>query len=147
MIKLELSEKALRFTLEALNGEISNREMRLTDAALGENERADIGNDTALLRAVQKDFARSLENWDSVEPLPGDARLRAKLGLIIQCLYCDGFSEKEQESLIAWGCRASPDPAWTDYIYWPMRFGLDGSIEAALDRVFSYQAINLPRSE
>jgi hypothetical protein len=80
---LELSEKALGFALEALNGKISNREMRLRDAALGENERADINNDTALLRSIQKDFARSLKNWVSAEPLPRDTRSRAKLGLII----------------------------------------------------------------
>lgn len=72
-----------------------------------------------------------------------DSSQRSKLRLIMQCLLCDGFSESEQDTLITMGRVASPDPAWTNYLYWPDRFGLDGSVDAALNKAFAYQPIIL----
>jgi hypothetical protein len=70
---------------------------------------------------------------------------RAKLKMIIECLLSMAFSKDEEAWLFAAGKAVSPDPAWSDYVYWPERFGLDGSVEAALDRAFAYLPINLPR--
>jgi hypothetical protein len=73
-------------------------------------------------------------------------RQSAKLGLIMQCLLSCAFSEAEEAWLFAAGVAASPDPAspdpaWAEYIYWPDRYGLDGSVATAVAKAFAYQPI------
>jgi hypothetical protein len=109
---------------------------------ISDDEISDRQNDLALLNTILPNLKNKRDEYLAKEP-DGDAINRAKLKLIIQCLYAEGFSEAEQSELINMGSAASPDSSWTDYIYWPGRHGLDGSIEAALDRVFSYKPILL----
>jgi hypothetical protein len=68
---------------------------------------------------------------------------RTKLRLVMECLLSCAFSEDEEGQLIQIGRAACADPAWIDYLYWPDRHGLDGSIDAALDKAFAYQPIIL----
>lgn len=76
-----------------------------------------------------------------------DDKNRGKLKLVMKCLLSCAFSEDEEAALIRMGRTATSDPAWMDYIYWPERFGLDGSVEAALEKALAYQPIILdPRS-
>jgi hypothetical protein len=70
-----------------------------------------------------------------------DGKSRAKLRLVMECLLSRAFTEDEEGQLIQMGRAACPDPAWTDYLYWPDRHGLDGSVDAALDKAFAYQPI------
>jgi hypothetical protein len=72
-----------------------------------------------------------------------DDMSRTKLRLVMECLLSCAFTEDEEGQLIGMGRAACADPAWTDYLYWPDRHGLDGSIDAALDKAFSYQPIIL----
>jgi hypothetical protein len=72
-----------------------------------------------------------------------DDKSRAKLRLVIECLLSCTFTEGEEGQLIEMGRAACSDPAWTDYLYWPNRHGLDGSIDAALDKAFAFQPIIL----
>ncbi len=67
-----------------------------------------------------------------------------KLSLIMQCLISATFSEEEEKWLFAAGTATSPDPAWADYIYWPDRHDLDGTVEAAVAKAFAYRPIILP---
>jgi hypothetical protein len=143
MIEVQFSAKALRFTLSAIDLQIAAHLVEIELLTTGDDQRSELSNDTALLNAVALELRRKLEEWESQLPPLGDARARAKLRYIMQCLYCDGFSEQEQDALIKMGGKASPDPSWTNYIYWPDRYGLDGSIEGALDKIFSYQTIRL----
>jgi hypothetical protein len=69
---------------------------------------------------------------------------REKLRLVMECLLSLSFTKDEEKWLFEVGNSACLDPAWADYIYWPNRFGLDGSIEAALEKAFAYQPIVLP---
>jgi hypothetical protein len=68
---------------------------------------------------------------------------KTKLALIMECLLSCAFSQTEEAWLFAAGSAASPDPAWADYIYWPDRYGLDGSVDAAVERAFTYKPIIL----
>jgi hypothetical protein len=61
----------------------------------------------------------------------------------MECLLSCAFTEDEESQLIRMGRAACADPAWADYLYWPDRHGLDGSIDAALDKACSYQPIIL----
>jgi hypothetical protein len=70
----------------------------------------------------------------------------AKLKLIIECLISATFSKEEEKWLFAAGNAVCADTSWPDYIYWPDRYGLDGSVEAAVARAFTYQPIALPSS-
>jgi hypothetical protein len=72
-----------------------------------------------------------------------DQKRRLKLRHVMECLLSCAFTEAEEQELIAMGRSACPDPSWMDYIYWPDRHGLDGSIEAALDKAFAYTPIIL----
>jgi hypothetical protein len=72
-----------------------------------------------------------------------EPRRRQKLRLVMECLLSCAFNEAEEAALIAMGRSACADPSWMNYIYWPDRHGLDGSIEAALDKAFSYRPIIL----
>ncbi len=56
---------------------------------------------------------------------------RSKLRLVMEGLLSCAFMEDEEAQLIRMGRAACADPSWTDYLYWPDRYGLDGSIEAA----------------
>lgn len=141
MIKFELSDKMMRFMIEAIDFRIAAHQAHIASGALDEDSVADASNDSALLRSMVGYLRRREAEWAATEPPPGDARARGKLRLVMQCLLTDGFSEGEQDALIAMGRAASPDPAWTDYLYWPVRYGLDGSIDAALDRAFSYKPL------
>jgi hypothetical protein len=143
MIKLELPAKMLRFLIEAVEFRIAAYAKDVAENVLDENEVSDISNDAALLRSLTTELRRKDNEWTNAAAPIGDARARDKLRLVMQCLLHDGFSEAEQDALILMGSAASPDPAWTDYLYWPVKFGLDGSIDAVLDKVFSYQPIRL----
>jgi hypothetical protein len=72
-----------------------------------------------------------------------DKLRRLKLRRVMECLLSCAFTETEEAALIAMGRSACPDPGWMDYIYWPDRHGLDGSVEAALEKAFAYQPIIL----
>jgi hypothetical protein len=143
MIEIQFSAKALRFTLSAIDHQVAAHHKEIELPTTGDDRRSDLSNDAALLNAVAIDLRRKLEEFESQFPPLGDARARIKLRKIIHCLHCDGFSEEEQDALINMGSKASPDSSWTNYIYWPDRYGLDGSIEGALDKIFSYQTIRL----
>jgi hypothetical protein len=144
MPQVELSAKMLRFLIEAVDFRIKAWRAQVLSGTLDEDALSDISNDMALLRTVNTDLRRREAEAAQASPPPGDARSRARLRLIMQCLLTEGFSQAEQDELIKMGRAASPDPAWIDYLYWPNRYGLDGSVDAALDRVFSYQPIVLP---
>lgn len=131
----------IRFLIEAVDFRIAAHQAYIASGALDEDGVADASNDSALLQSMVGYLRRREAESSAAEPPPGDARARSKLHLVMQCLLTEGFSESEQDALMAMGRAASPDPAWTDYLYWPVRFGLDGSIDAALDRVFSYEPI------
>jgi hypothetical protein len=68
-----------------------------------------------------------------------DDKSRAKLRLVMKCLLSCAFTEAEEGQLIRMGRAVCPDPALPDYLYWPDRHGLDGSIDAALAKAFAYQ--------
>jgi hypothetical protein len=72
-----------------------------------------------------------------------DDKSRAKLRLIMECLLSCAFTEDEEGQLIQMARTACADPAWMDYLYWPDRHGLNGSVEAALDKAFAYKPIIL----
>jgi hypothetical protein len=80
----------------------------------------------------------SYDSPDRIKPNP------AKLKLIIECLLSATFSEDEEKWLFAAGNAVCPDPAWSDYVYWPDRHGLDGSVDAAVEKAMAYQPIILP---
>jgi hypothetical protein len=143
MITLELPAKMLRFLIEAVEFRIAAYAKDVAENALSEDEISDISNDAALLRSLTTELRRKDNEWTNAAAPIGDARARARLRLIMQCLLTEGFSETEQDALILMGSAASPDPAWTDYLYWPVKFGLDGSIDAVLDKAFSYRPIEL----
>jgi hypothetical protein len=143
MITLELPAKMLRFLIEAVEFRIAAYAKDVAENVLSENEVSDISNDAALLRSLTIELRRKDTEWTNAPAPIGDARARDKLRLVMQCLLKDGFSEAEQDALILMGSDASPDPAWTDYLYWPVKFGLDGSIDAALDKAFSYKPVAL----
>jgi hypothetical protein len=143
MITLELPAKMLRFLIEAVEFRIAAYAKDVAENALSEDEISDISNDAALLRSLTTELRRKDNEWTNAAAPIGDARARARLRLIMQCLLTEGFSETEQDALILMGSAASLDPAWTDYLYWPVKFGLDGSIDAVLDKAFSYKPIEL----
>jgi hypothetical protein len=68
-----------------------------------------------------------------------DDKSRAKLRLVMECLLSCAFTEDEEGQLIRMGRAACADPSWMDYLYWPDRYGLDGSVDAALDKACAYQ--------
>jgi hypothetical protein len=68
---------------------------------------------------------------------------RAKLRLVMERLLSCAFTDDEESRLIRMGRAACADPAWMDYLYWPDRHGLDGSIKAALDKAFEHKPIIL----
>jgi hypothetical protein len=70
-----------------------------------------------------------------------------KLALVMECLLSCAISEDEEATLIRIGKAACPDPQWMDYIYWPDRHGLDGSVGAAVEKAFSYRPIILGAAE
>jgi hypothetical protein len=72
-----------------------------------------------------------------------DERNRLKLKHVMACMLSCAFSEAEDATLIAMGRQACADPNWMDYIYWPDRHGLDGSVDAACDKAFAYRPIIL----
>jgi hypothetical protein len=141
MIQIELSGKALVFVTEAVEYRIASMKRAVAET-VSDDEISDLQNDTALLNVILQNLKNKRHEFRAKNP-DGDATNRAKLKLIIQCLYAEGFSEAEQNELINMGSTASRDPSWTDYIYWPGRYGLDGSIEAALDKIFSHKPILL----
>ena len=61
MQQVELSYKAIRFLLAALDLQRETWRARLADPDIGEDERADLGNDLAFLDAVRTDLARALD--------------------------------------------------------------------------------------
>jgi hypothetical protein len=143
MVRIEFSAKILRFLIEAVDFRMAAWQAQMALGTLDEDAMSDISNDTALLRALNLDLKRREAEWNKAAPPPGDAR--ARLRLIMQCLLAEGFSEIEQVKLIDMGRTASPDHVWTDYLYWPERFRLDGSVDAALDKAMSYRPIVLAR--
>jgi hypothetical protein len=141
MIPIEVSGKSLVFIIEALEQHAASKKHARTQQA-SDDEISDLQNDISLLGAILQDL-KHMQTEAQGKVAEGDVKKRTKIKLIIQCLYSEGFSETEQDALINMGNAASPDPSWTDYIYWPSRFGLDGSIEATLDKIFSYKPILL----
>jgi hypothetical protein len=77
--------------------------------------------------------------------MSADDKSRTKLQHVMECLLSCAFTEEEEAQLIRMGRAACADPSWPDYIYWPDRHGVDGSIAAALDRAFAYKPIILDR--
>jgi hypothetical protein len=144
MIKLDLSAKMLRFLIEAVDFRVAAYRVEAASGALDEDALSDISNDTALLGALNADLKRREVAWSHAASPPGDAHARARLRLIMECLLTEGFSEVEQDELIKMGRAASPDPAWADYLYWPDRPGLNGSLEAALDKAMAYKPLVMP---
>lgn len=55
--QIELSEKALAFVLEAIDFKIAVDRARIALGTLGEDERADLGNDANFLESVRKSLA------------------------------------------------------------------------------------------
>jgi hypothetical protein len=145
MIKIDLSAKMLRFLIEAVDFRIAASKAEMNSGSLDEDAFSDVANDTALLSSLNAYLKRRDAQEANSEPPPGDARARFRLRLIMECLLTEGFSEAEQDELIKLGRAASSDPAWTDYLYWPDRYGLDGSVDAALDKAMAYQPIVLGR--
>jgi hypothetical protein len=72
-----------------------------------------------------------------------DDKSRTKLTLVMECLLSCTFSEEEENALIRMGKAACPDPQWMDYIYWPDKYGLDGSVAAAVTKAFAYRPMTL----
>jgi hypothetical protein len=138
MIKIDLPTKMLRFLIEAVDFRIAASKAEMTSGRLDENALSDVSNDTSLLSSLNAYLKQRDAEEANSGPPPGDARTRARLRLIMECLQTEGFSEAEQDMLIKIGCAASQDPAWTDYLYWPDRYGLDGSVDAALDKAMAY---------
>jgi hypothetical protein len=143
MIKVELPAKMVLFLIEAVDYRIAAHSTQIASGLLNEDDSADASNDRALLMSINGELRHKEKEWRGAPAPLGDMRARGKLKLIMQCLLTDGFSEAEQDALIKMGRETSPDPSWTDYLYWPVKYGLDGSVDAALDRVFSYQPIIL----
>jgi hypothetical protein len=77
------------------------------------------------------------------------SKKKGKLALILKCLASGLFDDEETEYLVIRGNMLSPDPNWTGYLFWSDRYGLDGSIEAAVEKAFAYKPIILgpPPSE
>jgi hypothetical protein len=139
MIKIELPTKMLRFLIEAVEFRITASKTEIASGLLDDDALSDVSNDTALLSALNAYLKRRDAEATNSSPPPGDAHARARLRLVMQCLLTQGFSEAEQDMLIGMGRAASLDPAWTDYLYWPDRYGLDGSVDAALDKAMAYK--------
>jgi hypothetical protein len=143
VINIDISAKMLGFLIEALEFRIAAFQKEKVSNDLSANAASDLSNDITLLNVLLSDFRTTNATFNNAGVPRGDPRQRAELRLIMQCLLTKGFSEAEQDAFVVMGRTASPDPAWTGYLYWPDRFGLDGSIEAALDKVFSYQPMIL----
>ncbi len=95
-----------------------------------------------MLPPADRDILLSIkdESYDAPRPIePNPVKLR----LIINCLISATFTEDEEKWLFAAGNAVCLDPAWPDYIYWPDRYGLDGSVDAVLAKAFAYQPIAL----
>jgi hypothetical protein len=138
----------------ARTGDASQREIEAIIASTGEETLAKLLGKEALLSAMHLSEKLPAEDRDALLGIgdhPYDSPQRiipnpAKLKLIIECLISAAFSKEEENWLFASGNAVCADPAWPDYIYWPDRYGLDGSVEAAVARAFSYQPIVLPFS-
>jgi hypothetical protein len=137
----------LHFLIEAVDFRIAASKAEMTLGKLDEDALSDLSNDTALLSALNKDLKRRKAEAANSKSPPGDIHARSRLRLVMECLLTEGFSEAEQDELVKMGRAASPDPAWTDYLYWPERYGLDGSVEAALDKTMAYAPIAIPSSK
>ena len=72
-----------------------------------------------------------------------ESEKRQKLYFIMKCLETVLFDSDEEYLLMEMGDKVAPDPKWSDYLYKPSRYGLDGSIEAAIEKAFAYQPIIL----
>jgi hypothetical protein len=72
-----------------------------------------------------------------------DDKNHKKLALVMECLLSCAFSEDEEVALIRIGKAACADPNWMDYVYRPDRHGLDGTVDAAVQKAFSYRPIIL----
>jgi hypothetical protein len=55
---MDLSPKAVRFVIEALEHQITEHERRLATNGLSDDEAADLANDKRYLEAIVKDFEK-----------------------------------------------------------------------------------------
>jgi hypothetical protein len=138
----------------ARTGDASQREIEAIIASTGQEALTKLLGEEALRRAMHLSENLPPEDRDALLGIgdhPYDSSQRiipnpAKLKLIIECLISATFSKEEEKWLFAAGNTVCADPAWPDYIYWPDRYGLDGSVEAAIERAFAYKPIALPSS-
>jgi hypothetical protein len=138
----------------ARTGDASQREIEAIIASTGQEALTKLLGEEALHSAMHLSENLPPEDRDALLGI-GDHHYDnpqrtipnpAKLKLIIECLISATFSKEEEKWLFAAGNAVCADPAWPDYIYWPDRYGLDGSVEAAVARAFAYQPITLPSS-
>lgn len=62
MIQLELSPKAVRFLIEALDTQIQSFETAAQRSGVSEDEASDFGNDVRFLQAVRVSLVNSLKS-------------------------------------------------------------------------------------
>lgn len=76
-----------------------------------------------------------------------DSQMRLKAKLLLECITSGLFDDHEQGILYELGDKIFIDPDWSGYLFWPQKYGLDGSIEAAIEKAFSYKPIILGPSD
>ncbi len=110
---------------------------------MGEEEARRVMHLAEALPPEDRDTLLSIkdEPYSAGVPAKPDAE---KLRLVMECLISARFSADEEKWLFDAGKAASRDPSWSDYIYWPDRYGLDGSVDAAVAKAMAYQPIVLP---
>jgi hypothetical protein len=136
----------------ARTGDASQHEIEAIIASTSQEALTKLLGEEALHRAMRLSEHLPPEDRDTllgIRDHPYDSPKRimpnpAKLKLIIECLISATFSTEEEKWLFAAGNAVCLDPAWPDYIYWPDRYGLDGSVEAAVAKAMGYQLITLP---
>jgi hypothetical protein len=136
----------------ARSGDASQREIEAILDSTGQASLTELLGEEALRRAMHLSENLPSEDRDTllgISDHPYDSPRRitpssAKLKLIMECLISAAFSKDEEKWLFAAGNAVCLDPAWPDYIYWPDRHGLDGSVDAAVVKAMAYQVTTLP---
>lgn len=68
---------------------------------------------------------------------------REKARLLMECIVSIFFDDDERHTLNEMADKIIPDPQWPDYLFWPRKHDLDGSIDAAIEKAFAYKPIIL----
>ena len=68
---------------------------------------------------------------------------KEKARIIYDAINCAFFDDEERYSIIQIGDKLFVDPYWSAYVNWADKYGLDGSIDAAIEKAFSYKPIIL----